>query len=187
MPARTEVLDVVVGGDRRRVAVIRVAVGDHVVHATKADKVFLRVGDENRELSYAQSRELTAEARTVIKDYLPTRQALGADGRFGPVGIVPEDGWMEGVVNAVVHRSYSTTGDHIRVTIFDDRIEFESPGRFPGVVGLSEPPALTRFARNPRIARVCADLRFGQELGEGIRRMFARLPGNWRTARAASE
>jgi len=29
-----------------------------------------------------------------------------------------------------------------------------------------------RFARNPRITRACAELRFGQELGEGIRRMF---------------
>ncbi|MCY4435513.1 MAG: ArsR family transcriptional regulator [bacterium] len=30
----------------------------------------------------------------------------------------------------------------------------------------------TRDAGDPRIARVCADLRFGQELGEGIRRIF---------------
>ena len=115
------------------------------------------------------------EARGVIKEQLPVRQALGSDGRFGPVGIVPEDAWMEGLVNAVVHRSYSISGDHIRVSVFDDRIEFESPGRFPGLVDLAEPPALTRFARNPRIARVCADLRFGQELGEGIRRMFEEM------------
>lgn len=33
----------------------------------------------------------------------------------------------------------------------------------------------TRFARNPRIARVCADLNFGQELGEGIRRIFEEM------------
>lgn len=33
----------------------------------------------------------------------------------------------------------------------------------------------TRFARNPRIARVCADLRMGQEFGEGIRRMFEEM------------
>lgn len=45
-------------------------------------------------------------------------------------------------------------------------------GRFPGLVDLSEPLAIDRFARNPRIARVCADLQFGQELGEGIRRIF---------------
>lgn len=278
VPARVDVLDVMHEGQQRRIAVVRVGVGDQVVHATKADKVFLRVGDENRELSYVQRRELTfdrgqaayertpmdgdldrdlidgyaeavvatdparvlkarglvldddrttvgclllfgehpqaqlphahvrvvrhrgttaetgarqqlladvrvegpiphqlVEARSVIKEQLPTRQALGSDGRFGPVGIVPEDAWMEGLVNAIVHRSYSIAGDHIRVAIFDDRIEFESPGRFPGVVDLSEPPALTRFARNPRIARVCADLRFGQELGEGIRRMFEEM------------
>ncbi|MFN8121308.1 MAG: ATP-binding protein, partial [Thermoleophilia bacterium] len=101
--------------------------------------------------------------------------ALGADGRFGPVGIVPEDAWLEGLVNAVIHRSYSVMGDHIRVEIFDDRIEIESPGRFPGLVDPSNPLAVTRFARNPRIARVCADLRFGQELGEGIRRMFEEM------------
>lgn len=278
VPARVDVVEATHQGQQHRVAVMRIGVGDQVVHATKADKVFLRVGDENRELSYVQRRELifdrgqaayertpvqgdldreliasyaeavgatdltrvlkarglvldddrttvgclllfgqnpqaelphahvrvvrhrgtTAEtgarqqlvadvriegpishqlvqARSVIKEQLPTRQALGVDGRFGPVGIVPEDAWMEGLVNAVVHRSYSIAGDHIRITIFDNRIEFESPGRFPGVVDLSEPPALTRFARNPRIARVCADLRFGQELGEGIRRMFEEM------------
>jgi ATP-dependent DNA helicase RecG len=56
--------------------------------------------------------------------------------------------------------------------VFDDRIEISSPGRFPGLVNLSDPANVTRFARNPRIARVCADLNFGQELGEGIRRMY---------------
>lgn len=66
-------------------------------------------------------------------------------------------------------------GDHIHVDIFDDRIEIESPGRFPGLVDLRGPLQLTRFARNPRIARVCADLRIGQELGEGIRRMFEEM------------
>jgi ATP-dependent DNA helicase RecG len=29
-----------------------------------------------------------------------------------------------------------------------------------------------RFARNPRLIRVCSDLKLCQELGEGIRRMF---------------
>lgn len=114
-------------------------------------------------------------ARRIILEHLPTRRALGADGRFASVGIVPEDAWTEGLVNAVIHRSYSLAGDHIRVSIFDDRIEIESPGRFPGVVDLGEPPRINRFARNPRIARVLADLRFGQELGEGIRRIFEEM------------
>ncbi|MGH2731732.1 MAG: ATP-binding protein [Actinomycetota bacterium] len=102
----------------------------------------------------------------------PVRTALGEHGRFGRMGLIPKDAWLEGLVNAVVHRSYSLAGDHIRVEVFDDRIEIESPGRFPGLVNPKDPLKVTRFARNSRIARVCSDLDFGQELGEGIRRMF---------------
>ncbi len=54
---------------------------------------------------------------------------------------------------------------------FDDRIEVTSPGRFPGLVDLRDPSRATRFARNPRIARVSADEGFAQEVGEGLRRM----------------
>jgi ATP-dependent DNA helicase RecG len=115
------------------------------------------------------------EAQTAIFENLPTRKALGSKGRFEKIGIVPRDAWLEGLVNAVVHRSYSSTGDHIRVELFDDRIEIESPGRFPGLVDPSDAMSVKRFARNPRIARVCADLNFGQELGEGIRRIFEEM------------
>ncbi|HXR32028.1 MAG TPA: ATP-binding protein [Solirubrobacterales bacterium] len=116
-----------------------------------------------------------ADARAEVKRLQPTRRALGAGGVFEDAPLVPEDAWLEGIVNAAVHRSYSMAGDHIRVEIFDDRIEISSPGRFPGLVDLSNPLKATRFARNPRIARVCADLSLGQELGEGIRRMFEEM------------
>ncbi|MGH9087214.1 MAG: ATP-binding protein [Acidimicrobiales bacterium] len=115
------------------------------------------------------------EAREEVFRKLPTRRALGASGRFETVGLIPQDAWLEGLVNAAVHRSYSVSGDHIRVEIFDDRVEIESPGRFPGIADGRDPLHVTRFARNPRIARVCADLAFGQELGEGIRRMFEEM------------
>lgn len=111
-------------------------------------------------------------ARASIRRWQPTRRALAASGRFEDIGLVPEDAWLEGVVNAVVHRSYSVQGDYIHVDIYDDRIVIESPGRFPGLVDPANPLAIKRFARNPRIARVCTDLRITQEFGEGIRRMF---------------
>ncbi len=120
-------------------------------------------------------RQLSA-AQSVIQRFQPARRALiSSSGRFGAVPLIPEDAWLEGVVNAVVHRSYSLAGDHIRVEIFDDRIEMSSPGRFPGLVDLSDPLRSIRFARNPRIARVCSDLHFGQEPGEGIRRIFEEM------------
>lgn len=114
-------------------------------------------------------------AREQIERLQPTRRALGAGGTFEDLPLVPADAWLEGIVNAAVHRSYSMVGDHVRVEIFDDRIEISSPGRFPGLVDLNHPLETTRFARNPRIARVCADLSLGQELGEGIRRMFEEM------------
>lgn len=113
--------------------------------------------------------------RQHVAELIPTRRALGVSGKFERIGLVPQDAWLEGLVNAVVHRSYSIHGDHVRIELFDDRVEIESPGRFPGIVDLYDAKAITRFARNPRIARVCSDLNFGQELGEGIRRIFEEM------------
>ena len=118
---------------------------------------------------------LLGEARQAISEALPARRALGEAERFERIPLIPTDAWLEGLVNAVIHRSYSIGGDHIRVEIFDDRVEIESPGRFPGVVDMRDPLQISRFARNPRVARVCADLRLGQELGEGIRRIFEEM------------
>jgi ATP-dependent DNA helicase RecG len=113
--------------------------------------------------------------RELVEGLVPRRRALDRSGRFSDVAAIPADAWMEGIVNAVTHRSYSMMGDHVRVEIFDDRMEITSPGRFPGVVDVQDPERISRFARNPRIARVLADLDFGQELGEGIRRMFEEM------------
>lgn len=112
------------------------------------------------------------EADRVISSLIPKRRALAESGLFEARPIVPREAWLEGVVNAAIHRSYSLSGDHIRVEIYTDRVEIESPGRFPGLANPALPLEIPRFARNPRIARVCADLRIGQELGEGIKRMF---------------
>ena len=108
-----------------------------------------------------------------IREAMPTRRRLGDDGRFGWFGIVPEEAWLEALVNAVLHRAYSNFGDHIRVELFDDRVELFSPGRFPGVTTTVPDDLMNvpRFSRNPRIARALSDLAYGQEHGEGLRRM----------------
>ncbi len=110
-----------------------------------------------------------------LERLIPTREALRREGRFESVPIIPREVWSEALVNAIVHRSYSMAGDHIRIEIFEDRIEVHSPGSFPGLSNGTAPHEVMRYARNPNIARVCADMRFGQELGEGIRRMFDRM------------
>ena len=112
------------------------------------------------------------DATMIIDELLPHRRRLARSGRFEAAPIVPRDAWVEGLINAIIHRSYSMAGDYIRVDIFTDRMEIESPGRFPGLPSPARPTQITRFARNPRIARVCADLRIGEEAGEGIKRIF---------------
>lgn len=119
------------------------------------------------------SEQITAARRRLL-GWLPTVTRLGDKGRFGRETHVPQPVWLEAVVNAVIHRSYAMSGDHIRVEVFDDRIDVESPGRLPGLVRLDN-IRTTRFARNPRIARAMADLDFGRELGEGVNRMYLEL------------
>jgi len=111
-------------------------------------------------------------ASAAVREIQPTTRRLSASGRFSNLPLIPEDAWLESIVNAVIHRSYSFGGDHIRVEVFDDRIEVSNPGRFPGLAEASDPRDAMRFARNPRIARVCTEQGWAQELGEGIRRMF---------------
>ena len=113
-------------------------------------------------------------ARRRVARLLPATIRLRESGRFQQSAVIPQAAWLEAIVNAVVHRSYSLGGDHIRVEVFDDRLEVESPGRLPGLVRV-ETIRSTRFARNPRIARAMADIGYGRELGEGVNRMFEEM------------
>lgn len=119
--------------------------------------------------------EQIEKASHTIAQWMPRVEALAPDGKFRSRPIIPHDAWLEGLVNAVLHRSYSMAGDHIRVEIFANRVEIESPGRFPGLVDPNNPLKISRYARNPRIVRACSDLGISRELGEGIRRIFEEM------------
>ena len=115
------------------------------------------------------------QAINIVARWVPNLRRLAADGVFRDSPIIPRKAWEEGIINAVMHRSYSMQGDHIRVEIFPNRIEITNPGRFPGLANLRDPMSIVRFARNPRIARALADMGIARELGEGIRRMFEHM------------
>ena len=93
---------------------------------------------------------------------------------FKTVTEYPEAAWVEGVVNAVTHRDYSILGDHIRITMFDDRLEIHSPGKLPNIVNLSN-MRNTRYSRNPRIARVLNTFGKVKELNEGVKRIYEEM------------
>ena len=114
--------------------------------------------DKAKEFVGAQLREFTALDRR--------------SGKFGVVPEYPEFAWLEGIVNAVTHREYALTGNYIRVSMFDDRLEIESPGKLPNIVTV-ENIRSTRYARNPKISRVLTEMGYVRELNEGVKRIYS--------------
>lgn len=110
----------------------------------------------------------------LVKSQLRDFQTLNSEGKFEVIPEYPEFAWFEGIVNAVTHRDYSIAGDHIRVTMFDDRLEIFSPGKLPNIVTLATMKN-TRFSRNPRIARFLAEFGWVKELNEGVNRIYAEM------------
>lgn len=153
-------------------AVVRVLRYADTTRGTGARMSLFEGGDVRCEGSIPEQITKAAE---VIEEWVPKVQALAPSGRFEARPIIPRDVWLEGLVNAVLHRSYSNAGDHVRVEIFPNRIEIENPGRFPGLADPSKPLSISRYARNPRIVRVCSDLGIARELGEGIKRIFTEM------------
>lgn len=91
---------------------------------------------------------------------------------FMPSLLIPEWAFQEAVTNAVIHRNYSIQDD-IQIRFFDDRIEIESPGSYPGHITVGNIRA-ERFARNPLILRTLNRFQSAPNLdiGEGVDRMF---------------
>lgn len=86
----------------------------------------------------------------------------------------PEFAWFEGIVNALTHRNYAIRGDHIKVLIFDDRIEIHSPGLLPNVVTI-ENIAHQRYSRNPRLARTLCEFGWVKEMNEGVKKIYSEM------------
>ncbi len=97
-----------------------------------------------------------------------------AAGRFVSVSEYPEAAWLEGLVNALFHRSYNLQGNCIYVKHFDDRLEISNSGPLPAQVTV-ENIRTQRFSRNPRIGRVLAEMGYVRELNEGVNRIYSSM------------
>lgn len=116
---------------------------------------------------------LIEKARQVLSIQLREFTALDPKtGLFKTEPEYPEFAWLEGIVNAVTHREYAMTGNYIRVTMYDDRLEILSPGKLPNLVTVDNIRE-TRFSRNPQIARVLTEFGLVRELNEGVKRIYA--------------
>lgn len=92
-------------------------------------------------------------------------------GKFESVTEYPEFAWIEGIVNAVVHRDYAFYGQAITIFMYNDRLEIISPGKFSGNVTVKN-ICNTRYSRNPKISRVMNEFGWVRELNEGVKRIY---------------
>lgn len=122
-------------------------------------------------VAYMPLHRLLSEGKSLLANQMREFQQLTKEGVFRRIPEYPEFAWLKGLVNAVTHRDYSIQGDYIRVSMFDDRMEFSSPGRLPSIVTV-ENIQYTRFSRNPLIARVLSDFGWVRELNEGVKRIY---------------
>jgi ATP-dependent DNA helicase RecG len=106
--------------------------------------------------------------KATLKDYFFLDLETG---RFNKVPEYPEEAWLEGVVNALCHRSYNVQGNAIYIKHFDDRLEISNSGPLPAQVNV-ENIRTERFSRNPRIARALEDMGFVRQLNEGVSRIY---------------
>ena len=83
----------------------------------------------------------------------------------------PEEAWLEGIVNALCHRSCNVQGNAIYIKHYDDRLEISNSGPLPAQVNV-ENIRTERFTRNPRIARALEDMGFVRQLNEGVSRIY---------------
>lgn len=84
---------------------------------------------------------------------------------------VPPVAVREAVVNAVAHADYAQLGAPIRVAIFDDRLEVESPGLLPFGLTIEDLPRGVSKLRNRVIGRVFHELGLIEQWGSGVQRM----------------
>ena len=75
---------------------------------------------------------------------------------------------FEAVVNAVAHRDYSMTQRRIRLSMFEDRLEIESPGQLSDGMTI-EGMALSQSTRNEVIASVFRRIPVGSIAGSNLR------------------
>lgn len=92
-------------------------------------------------------------------------------GVFMMVSEYPEDAWLEGIVNALFHRSYNLQGNCTYIKHFDDRLEISNSGPLPAQVTVDNIRD-QRFSRNPRIGRVLTEMGYVRELNEGVNRIY---------------
>ena len=122
---------------------------------------------------------LTCEKESVLLEYERTLEVYKRNYQYEEVsGIervtrdtIPEAAFREAIANALVHRQWDINA-HVRVSMFEDKIEVVSPGGL--VKGISESEYLTgqiSMLRNPILGNVFFRLGIIERFGTGVLRI----------------
>ena len=84
---------------------------------------------------------------------------------------IPEVAIREALLNSVVHRNYHIKAP-TKIAIYDDRIEFFSPGQFPGPLDTENLLAGISYLRNPMICKIMREVGYVEKLGTGFIQIF---------------
>ena len=109
------------------------------------------------------------KALAVYRDYYQYEVIQGADRKV--MEKIPEAAFREVIANALIHRVWDVNS-HIRVSLFEDRIEIVFPGGLPA--GITEEEYLSgklSVLRNRNLANVFYRLGFVEIFGTGITRI----------------
>ena len=88
-----------------------------------------------------------------------------------------EKALFEAIVNAVVHRDYSIRGSKIRLSMFEDRLEIQSPGSLPNNLTLESMEA-RQATRNEALTSVLARMPVEGISGSADRQYFMERRGD---------
>lgn len=84
---------------------------------------------------------------------------------------IPPTAIREVLLNAIVHRNYHVPGP-IKVAIYDNRLEFFSPGVFPGLLKTNNLKMGLTYIRNGVICKVFREAGYIEKLGSGFIELF---------------
>lgn len=85
---------------------------------------------------------------------------------------IPESAIREALLNALVHRNYHIKSP-IKIAIYDDRVEFFSPGQFPGPMNMDHLKMGITYLRNPVICKIFREAGYIEKLGTGLLTIFS--------------
>lgn len=124
---------------------------------------------------FANPKELLARVLDDVPDWQESVEV--SEGMFRKnIPFFPIEVVRELVVNALVHRTYTTRGD-IFINIYPDLMEIHSPGRLP--FGVTPKNILSQsLRRNDHLSKVFYDLGMVEKEGSGYDLVYAKLLGS---------